>query len=538
MSRNLKSRLALIAGLTVLALLLLVPTMRGQGVPLFASYQLDKLSLGLDLAGGMHLKYLVRTDKYIESRLAEIKSEVRLIYEHEKKTPPEFELDRKNLMLKLIYPDAESLRADDELLRDRFSGFDRDRDGNAIVLTPNSDFRRLLEREAVDQAEDTIRKRTNELGVKGSSIHYQRTQGVDTLVIQLPGVHDVGEAKKWLGKPAVLQFKLVPDNRHVAKDVETLKERFPDYERQGMEIYPHRGKPPEGEDQGPIIAYYMLQIAPDINGADLANANASLDQYGLPAVSFRFNDAAARKFANITGANIGKQLAIVLDDEIVSSPNIQSRIHGSGIISGSFSDQDVQQLAGVLRSGHLVVPLEVQEERTISASLGADSVHKGTLAMVIGMALVMIFMVIYYKGAGLLADLALVLNILFILAGLSLFGATLTFPGIAGMILTVGMAVDGNIIVFERIREELRIGKSARSSVQSGYDKATWTILDANITTVVAALMLFQFGTGPIKGFAVTLIIGVLSSMFTAIVVTRSVYDILIEKTRFERISI
>jgi len=260
---------------------------------------------------------------------------------------------------------------------------------------------------------------------------------------------------------------------------------------------------------------------------------------GGAVVNFQFNLEGARRFARITGENIGERLAIVLEGKVRSAPVIRARIYDRGVIEGNFTFQEARDLAIVLRAGALPVEIEIEEERTVGPSLGKDLINRGKWAILIGGIAVVVFMVVYYSGAGLIADIALALNLLFIMAALAGLRATLTLPGIAGIALTVGMAVDANIIIFERIREEWRLGKTPRSAVEAGYQRSLWTILDANITTLIAAAILFQVGTGPIRGFAVTLTLGIFSSLFTALFVTRTIYELIFARGRMrEKLSI
>ena len=286
--------------------------------------------------------------------------------------------------------------------------------------------------------------------------------------------------------------------------------------------------------------FYVVESRTLMTGDVLTDARVQIDnQFNEPYVSIDFDRKGGRIFERVTGDNIHKRLAIVLDRRVHSAPEIQDRISGgSAVITGSFSAEEAEDLAIVLRAGALPAPVKVLEERTVGPSLGKDSINKGLMSMIVGGLLVIIFMAIYYKGSGLLADFALLLNILLMGAGLAAFQATLTLPGIAAFILTIGMAVDANVIIFERIREELNIGKPPRAAVDAGYDRATLTILDANVTTLIAALVLFQFGTGPVKGFAVTLSLGVIASMFTALVFTRVIFDAFLSGRKVKQISI
>jgi len=285
---------------------------------------------------------------------------------------------------------------------------------------------------------------------------------------------------------------------------------------------------------------YLVKKRTLLTGEYLTDARVQIDsQFNEPYVAIEFDRKGAKLFERVTGENVKKRLAIVLDNKVYSAPTIQEKIPGgSARITGSFNTQEAHDLAIVLRAGSLPAPVEIIEERTVGPSLGHDSISKGLYSMVVGGILVLIFMVFYYKGAGLIADFALILNILLIAGGLAAFGATLTLPGIAGIILTIGMAVDANVLIFERIREELRLGKTPIASVSTGFDRASLTILDANVTTLIAALVLFQFGTGPVKGFAVTLSLGVLASVFTALVISRLVFDYLYVSIRVKSLSI
>jgi preprotein translocase subunit SecD len=285
---------------------------------------------------------------------------------------------------------------------------------------------------------------------------------------------------------------------------------------------------------------FLLKKAALLTGASLTDARVQLDsQYGEPYVSIELDKKGARTFERVTGENVGKRLAIVLDDKVYSAPTIQEKIGGGKArITGRFTMEEARDLAIVLRAGALPAPVTVLEERTVGPSLGADSIRSGLISILVGGLLVLAFMGVYYKLSGLLADFEVILDLALIGAGLAAFGATLTLPGLAGVILTIGMAVDNNVLIYERIREELRLGKTPRGAVDAGFDRATTTIMDANITTLISAVVLFQFGTGPIKGFAVTLSIGVIASMFTAIVVSRLIFNYFLDVRKIRRLSI
>jgi preprotein translocase subunit SecD len=383
-----------------------------------------------------------------------------------------------------------------------------------------------IKKMAVDQAVETITNRIDQFGVAEPDI---RPQGRDRILVQLPGIKDPKRAIDIIGKTALLEFKLVDEDNSLE---EALKGNIPS----GDEIlYQIKG---EAGSQRKIP--FLLKKRAVITGEYLTDARVQIDsRYNEPYVSLSFDSRGARLFGQITGANIKKRLAIVLDGVVNSAPVIQDKITGGRAqITGRFTMEESRDLAIVLRAGALPAPVKIIEERTVGPSLGKDSINKGLKSMIIGGIVVILFMVFYYKFAGLLADLALLLNIVFIAAGLAFFGATLTLPGIAGIILIIGMAIDANVLIFERIREELRLGKTPRAAVDSGYSKALVTILDANITTLIAALVLFQFGTGPVKGFAVTLSIGIIASLFTAIFITRVIFDYFIIERGMKKVSI
>ena len=490
-----------------------------------------KINLGLDLQGGMHLVLEVEAEKAVESTIERMGNDLR----REMKTNHiKFaNLERKAFQLHLNVLGRESIDKFNKVLDDEFQEFriaSQKEAGEqlAIVLDlPDSDVEEI-KKKAADQALETIRNRIDEFGVSEPDI---RRQGNRRILVQLPGVKDPGRAKDLIGKTALLEFKLVDDQHSVEEAI--------------------KGKPPLGTE----ILYqvvenrqtrrmskspYLVEKRTTLTGEYLTDARVNIDsQYNEPYVAIKFNKKGARLFERITESNVQRRLAIVLDKKIHSAPVIQERISGGEArITGSFTHEEAHDLAIVLRAGALPAPVHILEERTVGPSLGKDSIRKGIISMVIGGLLVIIFMVIYYQVAGLIADLALALNIILIAAGLAGFQATLTLPGIAGIILTIGMAVDANVLIFERIREELRVGKSPLAAVDAGYNKATLTILDANVTTLIAAVVLFQFGTGPVKGFAVTLSLGVIASLFTALIVSRQIFDSLLINRQLRSLSI
>jgi protein-export membrane protein SecD len=361
-------------------------------------------------------------------------------------------------------------------------------------------------RQAVDQSIEIIRRRIDETGTKEPMI---QREGSDRILVQLPGVDNPQHVKALLGRTAKLTFQMVDTS--VTVD-EARRGRLPP----GDEILPaEEGKGGRGADA------YVVHRRVMVGGDTLTDAQATF-QNNEPVVSFKFDAAGARRFGDATRANVGKPFAIVLDNKVISAPVIREPIlGGSGVISGSFTVQSASDLALLLRAGALPAPITVLEERTVGAELGADSIHAGTVASIVGVVLVAVFMVLFYGLFGIFADVALFFNLCLMLAALSLLGATLTLPGIAGIALTMGMAVDANVLIYERIREEIRGGRSLLSSLEAGFSRAFGTILDSHVTTLVAGILLYWLGSGPVKGFAVTLSIGVLTSLFSAILVTR-----------------
>jgi SecD/SecF fusion protein len=361
--------------------------------------------------------------------------------------------------------------------------------------------------DASERALEVIRNRIDQFGVKEPSIH---RQGEEEIVVQLPGITDRERALALVQQVAHLEFRMV------SADPELLKKGLAGESVEGYELL----RDAQGEP-------YLLERQVPLTGEGLANARVDYGQFGSPEVSFTLTPEGAKAFSQLTRSNIGRRLAIVLDGRVKSAPVIQSEISDQGQITGRFTQQEALDLALVLRSGALPAPLVVEEERTIGPLLGNDSIRSGVRAVGIGLALVFLFMAGYYLLPGLIACVALALNFLLVLGGLALFHATLTLPGIAGIVLTLGMAVDANVLIYERMREELKLGRTIRQVINNGYDRAFSAILDSNLTTVLAAFLLFQFGTGPIRGFAVTTVIGLTASMFTAIVVTRVIFEAL-----------
>ncbi len=380
--------------------------------------------------------------------------------------------------------------------------------------------------DAMERALEIIRNRVDQFGVAEPVI---ARQGDRWIVVELPGVKDPERAVELIGKTALLEFKLVNDGVKISEILDSEGKVDPSKIPAGYQVLP-------GKEE----ALFLLKEEPEITGAALTNAKVKIGgQYNMPYVAIDFNREGATKFARITELNIERNLAIVLDERVQSAPVIKSKIpDGHAIIEGNFTMEEAKNLAIVLRAGALPAPVNVIENRTVGPTLGRDSVRAGFLAGTIGLICSICFMAIYYRLSGLVASLALALNLIILLGTMAYLRATLTMPGIAGIILSVAMSVDANVLIFERIKEELRAGKTVRVAIDFGYQKAFRTILDSNVTTLIAAAFLFQFGTGPVKGFAVTLFWGIIISMFTAIVVTRMVFDIALAGKRMEKLSI
>jgi preprotein translocase subunit SecD len=487
----------------------------------WAIYPIDKtVRLGLDLKGGVHLVLRVQTDDALRVESEAAMERIRTELSKAGATGVTAALQGPTAFQISGVPDAQ-----DALVRQLGSEIEHtyNRESGAggtyrFVMKPNIAVQ--LRDDTVTQAIRTIENRINELGVAEPVV--ARQGGGDQILVQLPGVTDVARAKDIIKSTALLELKLVEAGP--ASSRETLLQATGGQEPPGTEVVPgvvERLTPGESPSQ----TYWLVQKTPVITGRDLRNARPSLDEYNKPAVSFSLKQDGAVKFGNATGANIGRQLAIILDNRVQSAPRIDGRITDEGRISGSFTQQEAADLSLKLRSGALPASLTYLEERTVGPSLGRDSIRAGVMASLIGLGLVVVFMLVYYKLSGVNAIVAMGVNLLLLLAMMAYFGATMTLPGIAGFILTIGMGVDSNVLIFERIKEELGSGKSARAAVAAGFDRVFLTILDTHVASLIAAGFLFNFGTGPIKGFAVTLTIGLLINVFTSVFVSRALFE-------------
>ena len=465
------------------------------------------VSLGLDLRGGSHLLLEVEVQSVIDDYLNAIVDSVRA--DLRKERIRYIGLGKQGNAVTVNIPDEKDRDKALEVLRAIDSDLNVSFDGATANLSLSD--QQLVQRRvsAVQQSIEIIRRRIDETGVREPTI---QRQGDDRIIVQLPGIDDPERVKRLIGKTARLTFQMV-DTENSVEDA--LQGRVPP----GSAVLPMADNAsPQGQQQ-----YILVKKRVDVNGENLTDAQPSFDgRSGEPVVSFHFDNIGARRFGEVTAKNVNRPFAIVLDGQVISAPVIREPIlGGSGQISGRFSVQESNDLALLLRAGALPAPLTILEERTVGPGLGADSIAAGETASLIGLVFVIIFMLIAYGRFGLYADVALLVNIILIMGALSVLQASLTLPGIAGIVLTIGMAVDANVLIFERIREETRAGRTPISAIDAGYGRALTTIIDSNITTLIAAVLLFAFGSGPVRGFAVTLAIGIVSSMFTAIMLTR-----------------
>ena len=495
----------------------------------------EKVRLGLDLKGGVHMVLRVQTDDALRIETEPSMERVREVLEVRNITVGTIAVDTPTrFRIEGVLPteDAEFRAITDEQLEVVFRRESGAGGRYAFEMRPNMAV--SLRDESVRQALQTIERRVNELGVT-EPIVAPHGVGGDQILVQLPGVTDVARAKEIIRSTALLELKLVEQGPAISQELllQANGGRVPD----GMEVV-------SGTDDtlspgaAPQPVFYLVRRVAAITGRDLRTARQTLDEYNQPAVSFLLNGEGARKFGDITGQNVGRQLAIILDGRVYSAPRIESRITDEGRITGSFDQQEAGDLGLVLRSGALPASLTYLEERTVGPTLGADSVRAGVLAALTGLVLVAFFMLIYYTLAGINAILSVALNLLILLGVMAYLGATMTLPGIAGFILTIGMGIDSNVLIFERIKEELATAKSVRLAVAAGFDRVFLTILDTHVASLIAAAFLFQFGTGPIRGFATTLFFGLLSNVFTAVFVSRTLFETILGRRQVARLSI
>jgi preprotein translocase subunit SecD len=512
-------KIVLVLGVCLFGLIYSLPNLFSReqmaAMPSWLPHQ--QINLGLDLQGGSHLLLEVGLGAVTGERLETLVDDVRRLLRSARIGYRGLGRRGDAVMFTLTDPGttAQALEVLDELDPSTITPelqFVDAGDGRIEIRLTESAAAELRE-SAVLQSLEVVRRRIDEIGTREPTI---QRQGSDRILVQVPGEKNPDAIKRLLGKTAKLTFHLVDLDTSVEQ---ALSGALPP----GSELLP------SDEEGRPQI---VVRKRVEVSGENLIDAQPTYQQ-NQPVVSFRFDSVGARKFGDVTRDHVGELLAIVLDGRVISSPRIREPIlGGSGIISGSFTVQSANELAILLRAGALPAPLEIIEERTVGPDLGADSIAAGKWAGVIGLVFVVVLMAVYYGLFGLFADLALIINLFLIVAALSVIGATLTLPGIAGIVLTIGMAVDANVLIFERIREEARVGRSPMSAIDSGYREAMRTIIDANLTTLIAAILLYAFGSGPVRGFAVTLGIGIVTSMFTAISFTRLLMATWLRRTR------
>jgi preprotein translocase subunit SecD len=485
-----------------------------------------QIKLGLDLQGGTHLILQVQvqeaiaqeTDQTIDRLTSQMRAK-NIRYEEVRR------VDDTHILVRNVAPDQLSDFRDlvDSQLKNVWDMSPAPGDPSGYLLTLRPSARAAIQEQTMTQSIETIERRINALGLTEPTIQ-PRGRNENEILVQLPGEGDPSRAKAVIQAGGQLELRLVEDPTTYPSQVAALAAHggvLP----QGTELVPGRSDSRNAADTGEV--WYVLSRAPVVTGRDLRNAteNRSTQNPGQWQINFSLSAEAARRFGPFTEQNVNRQMAIVLQHRVYSAPVIHSRIDDSGVIEGNFSQESAHDLALVLRAGALPASIKYLEERTVGPSLGADSIRHGVQASIFSLLVVMAFMLFYYRLSGVNAVLALILNLLILLAALAAFGAVLTLPGIAGVILTIGMGVDSNVLVFERIREELRNGKSPAAAVQAGFDKAFITIIDTHVTTVVSAFFLFLFGTGPIRGFAITLTIGLIANIFTAIYVSKTIFQ-------------
>jgi len=520
-------KLVLVLGIVIAGILYALPNVFPRAtidrVPSWLPHK--QVNLGLDLQGGAHLLYQLDEKEMTDDWLSTIRGDVRETLRRARIGYTDLSQDVTARSVSVKIRDAAELdKAYQELRKlaapvggnvfSGFSGYDLDvatKDDTVMLTVTDAGLAHRMS-SAIQASIETIRRRVDAFGTTEPSI---QREGRSRVLVQVPGISDVERLKTLIGETGKLEFKLVDPSAN-PEQIAQSKVVPP-----GDELL--YGNPPSGAPQGSPQIPYVLKNQVLVTGQNLVDAQPNFDQRtGEPVVTFRFDAAGATRFGKVTSENVGLSFAIILDNKVISAPVIREPIlGGTGQISGHFSVQEANDLAVLLRSGALPAKLTVIEERTVGASLGADSIEAGKKAALMGLALVMIFMLAGYGLFGLFANLALIINIALIFAVLSLMGATLTLPGIAGIVLTIGIAVDANVLINERIREEIRTGKSPFAAVDAGYSRALITIIDSNVTTLIAVLVLFWLGSGPVRGFAVTLTVGVIASMFTAVTVTR-----------------
>lgn len=471
-----------------------------------------KITLGLDLQGGLHMLLGVKTEEAVASRVKSIAASIKNFSEKKDILLSDLDFDDSSVSFSML--DVDDSKHIQEFLKN-IEGVATSVEGENFSIALTEEEKAKTEKQAIDQAIETIRNRLDQFGLSEPTV---ARQGDETILVELAGIktqEDEQRARELISRAAKLELMAVDEERGARVNSMSTA----DAESYGDVIL---------EDVNNPAMKYLVHAIPILDGGMLTNASMGFDENNRPLINFSLNAEGAEIFGDFTGRSVGKRLAVVLDGKVYSAPNINERIGGgSGQISGSYTVTEAKDLAIALRSGALLAPIHLLEKRSVGPSLGADSIKASLISLVGGFALVIVFMLVYYRMAGVIANIALIVNILLILAVMSLFGATLTLPGMAGIVLTIGMAVDANVIISERIRELLKEGKSMNKAIEDGYSNAMRAILDSNITTLIAAVVLYAYGTGAIKGFAITISIGILASMLTAILGTHGIYQML-----------
>jgi preprotein translocase subunit SecD len=546
--KKVRGRLTLLVLVMVVSTLCFLPSYQPlyQALPGWAKSVLPNkgITLGLDLQGGIHMVMEVDEDRAVEIAVdrSVVSLQDMLV---DKKIPAESVKRTGPTRITIQFQNAD-LKAQIQKLIDEFPTFAETESAgsaNTLVWDLRETEAKRIKDSAINQALETIRNRIDQFGVAEPLV---QRQGLKQIVVQLPGVKDPKRAKDLIKETALLEFKMLDEENQMKLDLPARISK----DKEADVLKQVEGKLPEGDqilferavekDTGREYRIpYLVKKRVMLTGDVLSDARVSIGQFNDPYVSITFDAKGGREFERITGDNVKKRMAVVLDNTIYSAPVIQERITGGRAqITGTFSTQEANDLAIVLRAGALPAPLKIIQDLTVGPSLGQDSIEKGVKATLVAGAMVVIFMIIYYRLSGTVADFALVLNLVCLMGALSALTATLTLPGIAGIVLTIGMGVDSNVLIFERIREELRSGKAVRLAVDGGYEKALLTIVDSHVTTLITGVALFLFGTGPIKGFAVTLCLGIAINLFTALVGTKVIFDMINQRHKVEQLSI
>jgi len=546
--KKVAGRLWLLALVLAASLVSFVPTYQPvyQALPAWAKAVLPNkgITLGLDLQGGIHMVMEVDEDRAVEIAVERSVTSLHDLLV-DKKIPVESVKRTALAQITIQFQNAELKEQIQKLLDDYPTFAEQNTGGTAGSLIwelRDTEIARIKD-STINQALETIRNRIDQFGVAEPVV---QRQGLKQIVVQLPGVKDPKRAKDLIKETALLEFKMLDEDNQLKLE---LPARIP-RDKEAEIVRQFEGKLPEGDEilfersveketgqeyRIPYVVKKRVMLTGDV----LSDARVSIGQFNDPYVSITFDSKGGREFERITADNVKKRMAVVLDNTIYSAPVIQERISGGRAqITGTFSTQEANDLAIVLRAGALPAPLKIVQDLTVGPSLGQDSIDKGVKATIIAGAMVVLFMMVYYRLSGVIANFALVLNLVCLMGALSALTATLTLPGIAGIVLTIGMGVDSNVLIFERIREELRSGKAVRSAIDAGYDKALLTIIDSHVTTLITGAALFLFGTGPIKGFAVTLCLGIAINLFTALVGTKVIFDLLNQRPKVESLSI